>query len=446
LSAATDAPAGNPEADEKALRFAMLSVYYDCLLREGSSGGAPAMSLPLPGGPLPLADALAAIRTAGLGAMRGPVWRIVRGTPVGDSAKDDYPAALAPALAKVNRSLKLDKLHALRKSYRVGANLLGAALVACAEGRSEFDALRKHMRSMKPDLDKAAEAVLGMSASEFLSRPDGKTAAELRTLRQEVGLDLYQYAAEFADVVAFDEWWRAADPASDGMVVYPAACVIHQDSDSLMTQVTVTTLVRCADFDTLVRAADPQCWSWASDVLSQTRYVADCYELTPAPLPAGQGYKARQPPPYRWLEETVKVPSSIDGPAESSFHNILRIDKFDVVNRKDEKAVRVEFSLARSIDSTVLWDARAGGILVDQGYIVVRALTADTWRITSHKTLLFSDRTPNMNISGWFDLGQMINVLTPAALSWWLESEIYSAAHPAYSQPTQNGASDGGSE
>jgi hypothetical protein len=430
LSAATGAPAGNSRADEKALRFATVSVYYNCLLREGSSGGA-STTLPLPGGPLPLADALAEIHKAGRGAMRGPVWRIVRGTPVGDS----YPPALDPALARLDPSLKLDKLNGLRKSYRGGANLLGAALTACAEEQPEFDALRKHMKAVKPDLDQAAEAVLGMTASNLLnSLDDRRTSAQLKALQQEVGLDLYRYAAGFADAVAFDEWWRAADPARDsGVVVYPAACVIRQDSASLITQVTVTALVRCDDFSTLVRSSDPQCWSLASDVMAETRYVKDCYGLKPAPLREGQGYKSGEPPPYRWLEERVNVPSGIDGPTESSFHNVLRIDRFNVANEKDRRTVTVKFSLARSVDSTVLWDTRAGGILVDQGYIRVRQLAGDTWRITSHKTLLFSDRTPNMNTSGWFNLGQMLNLLTPAALSWWLESEVYSVANPKYS-------------
>ncbi|HTX31782.1 MAG TPA: hypothetical protein VMD09_10365 [Solirubrobacteraceae bacterium] len=431
MSAATGAPAAKTQADEKALRFATVSVYYNCLLREGSSGGAPAMALPLPGGPLSLADALAEIQKGGLGAMRGPVWRIVRGTPVGG----DYPGALEPALARLAPSLKLDHLNSLRKSYHAGANLLGAALVACAEKQPEFGELRKHMASRKSDFDRATEAVLGMTASRFLSSlDDRRTSAQLRALQQEVGLDLYRYAAEFADAVAFDEWWRAADPAPDGgMVVYPAACVIRQDSASMITRVTVTALARCEDFSALVRSADPQCWSLASDVMAKTQYVHDSYDLTPAPVPAGQGYKSRQPPPYRWLEEIVNVPSGIEGPTESSFHNVLRIDKFNVVDKKDRKTVTVNFSLARSVNSTVLWDTRSGGILVDQGYIGVRRLAADTWRITSHKTLLFSNRTPNMNTSGWFDLGQMLNVLTPAALSWWLESEVYSAADPAYS-------------
>lgn len=423
------APAGNARADEKALRFATVSVYYDCLLREGSSGGVP--SLPLPGGPLSLADALAVIQSEGRDAMRAPVWRIVRGTPVGHR----YPGALEPALAQLDRSLKLDDLDSLRESYRGGANLLGAALVACAEEQPEFDHLRKHMKSTKGDLDQAAEAVLGMTASRFLSGlNDRKMVAQLKALQQEADMDLYGYAAHFADAVAFDQWWRAADPACDGgMVVYPAASVIRQDSASMITRVTVTALVRCEDFSALVRSADPQCWSLASDVMAETRYVKDCYDLTPAPLPAGQGYKSSQPPPYRWLEERVNVPSGIEGPTESSFHNVLRIDRFTVVPKGDRRTVMVNFSLARSVDSTVLWDTRSGGIVVDQGYIVVSQLAGDTWRITSHKTLLFSDRTPNINTSGWFNLGQMLNVLTPAALSWWLESEVYSVANPKYS-------------
>jgi hypothetical protein len=448
LSAATGARSGNSAADDNALRFAMLSVYYDCLRREGSSGGAPAILLPVPGGPLGLTDALAEIQKRGRGPMRTAVWRIVRATPAGDS----YPAALAPALAQLDSSLNLDALDKLRSQYRAGANLLGAALVASAEKQPEFKDLRAYVKSLDHDLDKASEAVLGMTTSNFLKSLDkARTSDQLRQLQRQVGLDLYHYAAEFADAVAFDEWWGVANrtgaDAPTAMTVYPAASVIQQDLRTMITRVTVTALVQCDDFSTLKISADPQCWSLVSDVMAKTRYVQGCYDLTPAqPIPPGQGYKSREPPPYRWLYEKVNVPSIFGGgQAESSFQNVLRIDRFSVVDKDDQKTITVMFSLARCIDSTVLWDTRSGGILVDQGFITVRQITEDRWRLTSHKTILFSDRPPNMSGTGWFDPGQMLNVLAPAALSWWQESETYSIADPAYSHRS-NGASDAGSE
>ncbi|MBV8432146.1 MAG: hypothetical protein JO244_13345 [Solirubrobacterales bacterium] len=424
------------------MRFAMLSVYYDCLRREGSLGAAPAILLPLSGGTLSLEEALAAIREDGRGDIRAAVWRIVRATPVGSS----YPSALKPFLAQVAASLDLDELTRLRKALQAGANLLGSALVACLEGQSSlFTTLLAHMASLPSDFDDATEAVLGMTASDFLkSLTDPNTPGRLKQLQDDVGLDLYQYAAEFADAAAFGKWWQAGDTiGADEMIVYPAASVIQQDLRSMITRVTVTTLVRCKEFAALVKSADPQYWALVSDVLARTRYVKDCFTLTPvSPAPPGPPGQSGGSDPYAWLEEQVNVPSSIDGPVASSFHNVLRIDKFTVV---PDKEVTVEFSLGRAIDSSVLWDKRSGGLLVDQGYIKVRHIAGDHWRLTSHKTLLFSDRTPNMNLSGWFDLGQTLNLLAPAALSWWLESETYSITDPQYS-PQSKGASDGGSE
>jgi hypothetical protein len=79
------------------------------------------------------------------------------------------------------------------------------------------------------------------------------------------------------------------------------------------------------------------------------------------------------------------------------------------------------------MSSVVLWDARPGGILVDQGYIKIRPLSEDRWRVTRRKVLRFSDRTPYDNATpGWLDVGQTLNYLSPAALCLWMESETYS--------------------
>ena len=47
----------------------------------------------------------------------------------------------------------------------------------------------------------------------------------------------------------------------------------------------------------------------------------------------------------------------------------------------------------------------------------------NSWRVTSKKSLRFSDRTPYSNGPGWSDFGELLNYLTPAALTWWVETE-----------------------
>ena len=86
-----------------------------------------------------------------------------------------------------------------------------------------------------------------------------------------------------------------------------------------------------------------------------------------------------------------------------------------------------------SCESRYLWDARAGGILLDQGFIKARPVGSDgkTWRVTIRKVLRFADRTP----SSWGDtplqFGESLNYLAPAALSWWLQSDLYAAERHA---------------
>jgi hypothetical protein len=41
--------------------------------------------------------------------------------------------------------------------------------------------------------------------------------------------------------------------------------------------------------------------------------------------------------------------------------------------------------------------------------------------------LRFSDRTPNSSAPGWLDFGEMLNYTTPAAVTWWLETDLCSA-------------------
>jgi len=52
--------------------------------------------------------------------------------------------------------------------------------------------------------------------------------------------------------------------------------------------------------------------------------------------------------------------------------------------------------------------------------------------MTVRKVLKFSDRTPYSSAPGWLDFGQMLNYLAPASITWWLETELYSAECTKY--------------
>jgi hypothetical protein len=285
-----------------------------------------------------------------------------------------------------------------------------------------------------------------------LSAPKNRDQAskEITKLEDEIGLNIYDFVEEFADAVAFIDFTTQSNlwPAERGATVYPVSSVIRQDSMTLTTTATVTTLIR-GEFDTLRRAIDPQCWPWCSDVIQEAQCVQDAFALDWAPqehpIHYGKGWAEA-----RFLEEKAVISWGRDANQQASFHNVLNIDKFSI--REDDESIELDFSLSRSIRSRILWDERAGGILINEGYIKARRVAAGVWRVTSRKILRFSDRTPISSRPESLDLGQMLNYLAPAAVMLWLESEMYSTECPLYSDaarvesdqgPTMEGEADG---
>jgi hypothetical protein len=142
------------------------------------------------------------------------------------------------------------------------------------------------------------------------------------------------------------------------------------------------------------------------------------------------------PAPRLLLEDVVFLWGD-EGEALGSSINVLSMDRLDFSDATsgdddaddaavlDRRTIDVEFSLSRSIESRVLWDVRAGGVIVDDGYMRVRPVDVDLWRVTSHKTLLYSDRQPYASGAG-ATFGQALNILAPATLCWWMESEMFS--------------------
>lgn len=432
--------AGSPaQDDDPLLRFAMLSVYYASLGRQFEIRGAPSVLLPPQVRPLELGVALDLLSASPV-RLREALWLIVRGTRplrVPGERGETYPPELEQHVAPGS----LRQLRRLRREYRSGANVFAAALVACRDGSSrQFDALtgvlREETSSQRPGFSAVTGLMLGRTAPEYLAQvassdqQRARARSQLERLEGDVGLNLYDFVEELADAAAFQQFGQDhllhPVPAGSSLTVFPVSSVIRQDSRTLLTTATVTTLVQ-GDFDTLCRVADPQAWSTSSDVIREARYVGDAFDLSPADegsLPSiGAGFSGT-----RLLYENAELSWGDNADQQGAFRNVLNI-KHRVRGRNNdevEKSIDVRFSLHRSIDSAVLWDRRAGGLQLNQGYLKVRSLGGGAWRVTSRKVIRFSDRTPLVGGRGWLDFGQMLNYLAPAALTWWVESETYS--------------------
>lgn len=437
--------AGSPAAlDDPLLRFAMLSVYHATLGRQFEIRGAPSVLLPPQVRPLELGAALDLLSRSPV-RLREALWLVVRGArtqrvpgePVGS-----WPAELEQHVP----SGSLVQLRRLRREYRSGANVFAAALVACRDGYSQqFDALTRVLAeetgARRPGFSTVTALMLGRTAPEYLAQVASsdqqrrRARTQLERLEGDVGLNLYDFVEELADAAAFQQFAQdyllEPSPGAGSLTVFPVSSVIRQDSRTLLTNATVTTLVQ-GDFATLCTVADPQMWSRSSDVIRVAQYVADAFDLSPvheeAIPPVGTGF-----PGTRLLNEKAELSWGENDDQQGVFRNVLNI-RHRVRGGDDDEAehsVEVRFSLHRSIESAVLWDHRAGGLQLNQGYLKIRGLGQNTWRVTTRKVLRFSDRTPGVGGRSWFDLGQMLNYLAPAALTWWVESETYSMSDTA---------------
>jgi hypothetical protein len=428
--------------EEKAsLRYAMLSVYFRSLGSQLETRGAPVIAVPPEVRPLTLDEALDRLEQWPE-RLWDAYWRIVRAVPVEGwdqrRLESRYPSALVDRLG----SAAVRELDERRRRSRAGAHLFAAALVACAEKRwPEADVLANLLEEQAGDdgfqatqeFNTTAASVLGRKAPDFLRwlvEPDrqGRTAEDLCRLQAEVGLNLYDFVEDFADTVAFADFKRELEAPP---TLLTSSCIVRQDTNTLTTTATATTLVQTT-FDVLRRSIDPLGWPKCSDVIRETKYVAGAFDLSAVEEEGralGQGYDDDDP---QLLFEKVGVQWGLDEVQTGEFQNVLTIDRFAVDKKRG--TITLPFKLCRSIDSRILWDYRAGGILIDGGYIVARPVGADRWRVTSRKVLKFSDRTPYANSVGWPDFGQMLNYLAPAAVTWWLETELYSADCLGYAQ------------
>jgi len=414
------------EEEQIRIRYAMLSVYYRSLGSQLETRGAPVVAVPPEVRPLSLADALEDLK-AYPDRLWDAYWRIVRAVPVDGWVERRLALRYPTAFVEQLTPEKVEELDDVRRSSRAGAHLFAAALIACAESRwSEAielaELIERHARdSAETQLfSGSTEAALGVPIGDFvrtLATDDPiRTARHLQQLQAEVGLNLYDFVQDFADTLAFQRFKEGEDAPTTALT---SSCVVRQDTATLTTTATVTALIS-EPFEVLAKSIDPLGWPDYSDVIVHTAYLDDPFNLGSEEERRDLGQSFEE---TRYLFEDVRVHWGLDDIQTGRFRNVLAIDGFSV--EKDRRTISLPFRLYRSVDSRILWDERPGGILIDEGYLRARPVTDGCSRVTTRKTLKFSDRTPYANAPGWFDFGQLLNYFAPASMVWWLETEFY---------------------
>ena len=321
--------------------------------------------------------------------------------------------------------------------------MFAAALTACRDGdhdraRLVTDALDGFADDPTLGYSAVTQLLMGLPATDFfdLMKDDRSAAVQAQQkiieLEGDVGLPVSRFVVDTASAAAFrayaDDYLGRSD--SSDTTIHPVASVVRQDRRFLSTTATVTTMAY-GSFETLCAATDPHRWSESSDVIVESVWVDDPFDLNPLAedradheLDAGREVLLHEQAVMSWGRGDDQ---------QGRFQNVLAITK-SVADDADpgRRSIEVDFSLCRSIDSAVLWDTRAGGMNLNEGYLRVKAVGEDAWRISARKHLRFSDRTPNTSDAGPADFGQLPNYLAPAALTWWVETETYSLGDEPY--------------
>lgn len=452
---------GAAAAGKHAVSHAMLSVYYRTVGRQFEVRGAPAVFLPPQVQPLPLTEALEVLKTYAPYRLREALWRVVRSVPAIQNPRtrsrtfggaQDYPRALDAYLDRPSR----DWLVELRCGYRKSANLFSAALISCRDGETAgvfTDLLEILERTPGRGFTLAASKILGdeylpnlrtlgrVPQSAYMFRLSGQIAR----IETEIGCSIQEFVEGIADAAAFDEVMEAhadvipARQRTANVAVYPICTVVRQNTQNLVTSATSTAIVG-APFEELRRAMEPANWKNAHSIVSDAYFVDDPFTLNKVQtveFGSGEPGLVREEAQISWSgrpAETAQFRNVLN--VVSSIRSASATDPSDTLNGP---SAQVRYNLCRSIDSTVLWDRRDGGLLVDQGFIKVRPIggtssdqagdqldeSTQKWQVTMRKEVQFSDRTPYVNSAGWADFGQLANYLAPSTLTWWLECDTY---------------------
>lgn len=437
------------DAKKRAYREAMLSVYYHSLGRQWQQQGAPAVFLPPSIQPLGLAAALERLSESPP-RLDDAIWRVIRSVPVRQSTEVHVEKRYPKALLGYLPDGWLADVDKLRRQYRTGANVYAAALDLLGDGDVDganglvemLQRKRRGIGTAAGDLFKMLKPVTGFDAlvAKAKKKRTGAAQDHLAEFEATVGSPSRTFVMNFADASAFN---KAGSPTAikeaggtaakeqeltdtgepKALKVYPVCSVVTQDTTTLSTTATVTTVVD-GPFELVAFVIDPRNWPESSDVITHTRYVTDAYnDVEQEDIPDyGSGFAGS-----RLLHEKAAISWGANDDQQGEFDVILNIT-FDVA----EPEIHLRFTLGRSISSSILWDRRPGGLRIDNGFVKVRGIGADSWLMTSRKTVKFADRTPNLNRAGWADTGQLLNYLAPASLTWWIESEAFSMGSTAY--------------
>lgn len=422
-------------ASDAAVKSAMLSVYYASIGDQFDVSGAPSAFVPPEVAPQPLADALRVL-SSDPDKLEQALWQIVRNTPIrqADAERSRYRPEVVRYLSEADQ----DVLDRRRSVYRTGASLVAACLRACHhDDKDLLNALIKAADDptivSNEGFRRVVELLYAVQPDRFLEHlqtiaTDARRWEQERELidaiEREVGLGIVTYVERLAATAAYESFLRnpgrLEQPTDEPLTIFPVASVIRQSTSQLWTSATVTTLAR-GPVDGLLYATEPDRWQDGSDVIKESRYVADPFTLEPA-----HGQVDRDGNLQGLLYEVASMAWGQDPTQQATFRNVLNVSRTVHRNGADRPTIDVRFSLRRSISSDVLWDTRTGGITLNEGFLKVVPLGDQRWRVTSRKLLRFSDRTPNSGVNGWTDFGQMLNYLAPAALSWWVDTETYS--------------------
>lgn len=471
------------------LRRALLSVYYHSVGREFEVRGAPSVFLPPEIDVMSLQDALAVIAKSPQPRLNEALWRIVQNIPL-PSNPDDSPS-YPPALYNYFDPNEVEYLTILRRSFRNNSGPLNLTLTAARENEfvraEEFSAAHQQIASAKitqasaqkpdqagravlrvdpstvPDLAAAEQFTIDDAAREILKfeqapnylesllsplapgraeSVEAKLQQQLSAMSVELEMDPKDIIENLADIAAFRRALRVRDARlklnhvaaeqggeeHEGPIVYPVKTLVRQDTKSLAISATVTTIVH-GKWEDLIRNMEPANWAASSDIVERSRYVRN--PLTLEKYPTGEpvwvqlddGRQQMQ----AFLDEVVAIAWDESELQRARYRNVLNVEFW---TREATLEADVNYSLCRSIKSSILWDRGPGGMLADEGYIKLRPLGKDVWRVTMHKEVAFGDQAGSSIGSGIRDLSRIISVLAPVAITYWLEWEMYSLGDP----------------
>lgn len=453
-----------PGEDSSELRRALLSVSYHTVGRRFDISGAPSVLLPPAIRPMSLEQALSVIATSQRGVhLDEALWRIVQGVQVATpgSAWERYPTALRGYFSRD----EIEQLDERRRNFRRGSFLFVAGLTALRDPTFDNQNLMPWLSTARPEnsdsdrgqpnFNKALQTLLHTDDVAFLRelcdgeglrpaaavqgrRPFGP-ADQLARLESEIGLSIQELTGNLADIVAFSQG-RAQAISSDLVQVYPVATMVSQDARSLATTATVTTIVK-GRFPNLVDGIEPARWQDFTDIIEESAFVDDPFALRVLPKQTGfvrdeaaGTVTAAQGPLL--LRERVEIGWENSPDQRARYDNVLNIEtRADGIDAAD-----VRYTLCRSLSSSFLWDRGPGGLTLDSGFVKLRRLgQRNAYRLTMRKHVQFGDRAGRG--TGPQNLSTLTNYLAPAALTSWLECQIYGIKRPAAapqvpSQPT----------